>query len=36
MLKADILNWLKEMEKFGDVLLQGIAESLELDRYFFR
>lgn len=35
-LKKDVLTWLKEMERLGGVVSEVIAESLGLDRNFFR
>ena len=31
-LKADILRWLSEMDRLGDLLMQAVAESLFLER----
>ena len=35
-IKKDILEWLSQMDRLGDTLLQALAESLGLDRYYFR
>ena len=35
-LKKDILLWLKEMDRLGGLLMEAIAESLELERSYFK